>query len=174
VDFPKVTNPTNIALKRSGAEMADTGGRENDFKLLTSYQSFSTEVVRISLLGIGAVGTLYTLKPEESPTGLANATVQCTFIAALIALAAAVTFALLHRYCATDFMACQLRLDRLRNAPPANLTPEEVEVKIQAEKRSRRIVSCLSFLTIWGGPVFMAIGAICLAFAFGRIIILRS
>jgi hypothetical protein len=147
---------------------------EEDFKLLDLYHSFSAEVVRVSLLAIGAVGTLYTLKPGEGPVVLRNLSVQHSFICSIGAFGVAIALSLLHRYWATDFMACQIRLDRLRSDPPVYMSAQAVESEIRDEVSARRKASRCSKWTVWGGPLFMAIGAACLAYAFGCIVRIRA
>jgi hypothetical protein len=148
--------------------------REEDFQLLEHYQAFSAEVVRVSLLAIGAVGALYAIKPADSPLGLGRTEVKCLFYLSLSAFGVAIALSLLHRYVATDFMACQVNLDRLRLAPPAHKSSQEIEKEILEEEKARDTASRLAKRTVCVGPLFLAIGAAFLALAFGFIVGYRA
>jgi hypothetical protein len=146
---------------------------EEDFKLLDHYQAFSAEVVRVSLLAIGAVGALYAIKPDDSPLGLGRTEVKWLFCLSLSAFGVAIAISLLHRYVATDFMACQVNLDRLRLAP-AHKSSKEIEKEIREEEEARDTASRWAKWTVYAGPLFLAIGAACLALAFSCIVRYRA
>ena len=96
------------------------------------------------------------------------------FNSSLIAFGLATAVSLMHRYWATDFMACQVALDRLRLAPPAHKSSQEIEKAILEEEKARDKASRWAKRTVYAGPCFLAIGAACLAIAFGRIVNLRA
>jgi len=154
--------------------MASDRPREADFKLLEHYQAFSVEVARVSLLAIGGVGALYSLKLGEGPAVLGETDIKWSFILGLGSFGAAIAFALFHRYFATEFMACQVRLDRLRTDPREGLTPDEVEALIKTELGSRLRASRRATRAVWAGPLFLALGAACLAYGFGCIVYRRT
>jgi len=60
--------------------------RDHDFDLLERFQGVSAEFVRLSLLGIGAVGLLFTLEPGKQPAGLASPAPKICFGIALFVL----------------------------------------------------------------------------------------
>jgi hypothetical protein len=148
--------------------------RDQDFKLLEHYIAFSAEVLRVSLLAIGAIGALYTIKIADSPAELGATTVKCSFGLSLTAFGIAIACSLAHRYWATDFMACQVALDRLRSSPPSYKTTQQIEEEIKCNTAARRTASRWSKCTIWTGPLFLAAGAASLAFAFGVIVMNRG
>jgi hypothetical protein len=85
-----------------------------DQDLLDRYIKFSEELLRLSLLAIGAVGFLVTnfvlkASPEQPGTeALALLRVKLALSAALAFFLVACAAALLHRYFATDGFACHV------------------------------------------------------------------
>jgi hypothetical protein len=75
---------------------------------------------------------------------------------------------------ATEFMACQVNLDRLRLAPPAHKSSQEIEEQIREEEEARNTASRWAKRTVRAGPLFLAIGAACLALAFVCIVSYRA
>ena|SRR5688572_12135772 len=135
----------------------------DDFKVLDRYQAFSTEVLRLGLLGIGAIGVLVVGGKGISPLVTATSTSILTKIAILLSLsgfAAACAFALCHRYWSTDAMACLKKLSDLREMR------EPDESKITAEFTGMERAFDLSTRSIGRSAVALAVGAIALAITF--------
>ena len=80
----------------------------DDFSLLDRYQSFSSEVVRLSLVLLGAFGALLTLEKgagvDMARTLGRDPTARHLCMAGLAALLLAISVALLHRYASSDAM----------------------------------------------------------------------
>ena len=130
---------------------------KNDLELLDRYQAFSSEILRIALLGLSGLGVLVTsllIVVKKGATDVVrdvpNGAKHWVMVSALtFGLAAAA--ALLHRYFSTNSMACHLRILRLEleGSRPS---------KLGKEKTERRIM-------LVGSTVFIAAAPLALAFA---------
>lgn len=90
---------------------------KGDLELLDRYVSFSAEIVRVSLLGLAAIGFYlkeFVAPPASStPAGIAATWFFTLLGSAGFMLAVAVGCGLLHRYYATDGLASHLKALRL-------------------------------------------------------------
>jgi hypothetical protein len=140
-----------------------------DFELLDRYQNFSSEILRLSLIGIGAYAFL--LKEANSIfLSIAGASVIkwfSVFSIFLFALAAACSLA--HRYYSSDFMAYHIRYLRIKKIlkdPPEELSQNDKDnapaVAID-EKSERDAILQLCEVMIASSALFLGLGTICLA-----------
>ena len=85
-----------------------------DFELLDRSQNFSSEILRLSLIGIGAYAFLlkeanvYFLKIKATPE------IKWISVLSILLFAFAVDCSLLHRYYSSDFMAYHIRYLRIK------------------------------------------------------------
>lgn len=142
------------------------GSFEHDLSISDRYQSFSAEILRLSLLGIAGIGFLLAnlfVKDSNNPSYKAfvsSIDIKWYLSASLICLGGAVGFALLHRYFSTDSIACHLRYIRFEKN---GLRDHELAVK---EEKSRNWGFSLSYWFLWCAALFLGAGAIFLAVAF--------
>lgn len=112
-------------------------GYKPDLELLDRYVGFSSEIVRVSLLGLAAIG--FYLKEFAAPgapplsSGIAAAWFLMLIGAAGFLLAMAVACGLLHRYYATNGLASHIKYMRLSQG---NAEPQDAE--FAAKLRNRR------------------------------------
>ncbi len=116
-----------------------------DFAVLDRYQAFTTEVLRLSLLGLAGYGFLIsnvvfrTLPNNDQRFLKAFNDNQLLWAAGIVALGIAAASALAHRYYSTDCMTHfvrRIRLsERLTSATEGRLN-DELEDTIQKEERS--------------------------------------
>jgi len=128
-----------------------------DFELLDRYQTFSSEILRLSLLGITAIGFLLSL--DEKSIGqkrlaavLSNPGLRHILIASVILLGGASAFALVHRWVSSDSMYFQLKIYR------GSKNPED------ARRRDR--LFDISSWSILLAPFFLGLAVITLGLAF--------
>ena len=110
---------------------------EADFAILDRYQGFSGEIVRISLVILGALGLalvadkqgslLHSVGPKFLKDLPLHAMEGCAFFCAL-----ATVFALRHRYISADAMTTLIQRDR------------ESQKDLDIGKRTRQLDHCLS------------------------------
>ncbi len=117
-----------------------------DFNILDKYQSFSSEILRLALLGLAVYGFLITDVIFKISKGdklmFLQAFIQhknLLFSGALILLGAALA-ALLHRYYSTDCMTHFVRRFRLRKklaalGPQESMSDEEKEELMNLEEK---------------------------------------
>jgi hypothetical protein len=135
----------------------------DDFELLDRYQSFSAEVLRLAVLGIGAIGFLIaTAKDGGSlldPAAINEGT-KTGILLALGAFALSCALALGHRYFSTDSMACLKKLEGLREeAVPdqERITSEKAALRRAFRHSTRLIALCV---------LALGVGSMALALAF--------
>jgi hypothetical protein len=139
---------------------------EQDVAVNDRHQSFSAELLRLSLLGVGGVG--YIAANSLSERGLHGTGLQMGTTAKWLVLFAAVTFglsagsALSLRYISSDLLAFQLRIVRLQlRGGPGDLSIAEAE----EARRNRRLKVTRPLLV--ASSAFLALGAaIFIAFLF--------
>jgi hypothetical protein len=133
---------------------------EHHFGLLAHYQKHSSELLRISLIGLAATGIMLGFAPADAQSPFAAALLhdpaRLTVVAAIICFALAAAFALRHRYYSTDSMASlldALRYAQHRSKISASETKsyKEEEDKVRAElhvdfHRSDRCLKCSASL----------------------------
>lgn len=130
---------------------------EHDVTVLDRYLAYSTELIRLGLLGIAAIGYLITTDPFSGPARR-NAVRGALWIA-LVAFGIAVAAGLFHRHAAPKGLADHLRL--LRETNDADKEPHR-----QSRNRKFKISSLLLAIS----AVSLCIGAIAAAYAFGLVL----
>lgn len=156
-----------------------------DLAVLDRYQSFSSELLRLSLLGITGYGFLITNTVFKSSSASGNLTPSTpsyvlTYLlplgAAMLGLSAAT--ALGHRYFSTDCITHYVRrlrlLKRKGNLPEGGTESESTAKIIFAEETSLENDLRLCKWLLWAASVFLIIGAASVAWAFAATIRLQS
>lgn len=150
-----------------------------DMVLHDRYQSFSAELLKLSLAGIGVVGFFLTLIAGDKTHSFQNIVNDSFFktfcILSLVSLAGAVAFALLHRFFASDGMFHHIRAIKLmilfEQGYQVNL--DEVcknngsiqdEIIKDESRRNKKFRRAGSFLVLSG--FFLALGAALLGAVF--------
>ena len=137
---------------------------KDDLGVLDRYQAFSSEVLRISLLALSGLGALIfkIFFDKDFPTsGFQSPFVRIGIMTASVAFGVAAAAALLHRYCSSDSMSCQLQLLRLEKVRE-RLTPvnDELTQKIVRERRNRNRMLTISAWSTLVCTVSTAIGGL--------------
>jgi hypothetical protein len=143
---------------------------EHDMAVSSKYQTFSSEVLRLSLLGIAAIGFLLTntLFKETSSSNQTNqssvvlpAEFRYLVSLSLICLGVSVGFALLHNFFSADTLAWHLSIIRreLRKA-------EGDDAAADKERERRRKYLTREFRFKVASGVFLWLGAVVLAVSF--------
>ena len=144
------------------------------------YQNFSSEILRLSLIGIGVYAFLFkeifAKKPEEAKY-LAEFVQRSRLnkyliVVSIISFAIAATCTLVHRYYSSDLMAYHIRYLRIKkylsDAPESfNGTPDEkaaLEVA-REEKEDRDVILQLCEFMIACSAIFLGLGAVFIAVA---------
>lgn len=147
-----------------------------DLTLLQRYQEFSAELLRLSLIGISAIGFAISMLFKDAvtagpmaiiikaPTANQSCWIQGLLIAALGALATSAASSLMHRYLSTDAMACQLRALRLHGRYVDDLG----EAKRETAERKWRLEWSRTALAV--AAAALAVGAISLVIAMAIVI----
>lgn len=134
----------------------------DDVTILDRYQSFSAEILRLSLLGVGVIGFLVTTAVQKTEpciqrvVSLSSPGVRYLLIVSLGAFGFAAAFALIHRYYSTESMACHLALERLSSGDSGR----------EEEKKARDIAFQISGFAIAAAPISLVVGATSIAVAF--------
>lgn len=76
-----------------------------DFEIADRYMNFSSELLRLSLLGITGLGTLLLLQFREQAPVQFSLSIKTWMLGSILCWSAAASFALAHRYFASDSMA---------------------------------------------------------------------
>ena len=135
---------------------------EHDLAVSNKYQSFSTELLRLSLLGIAAIGFLVAnILAKDVPHS--NSYLKYSLSISLACLGLSAGCALLHGYASADAIAYQLgalrrEVRRSKDKDDVNRAKEE---KKKMWKSFRREIG----LTIVSG-IFLWLGAVALAISF--------
>lgn len=143
------------ATYETGETILSEPAYKHHFELLDRYQAFSAEVVRLSLLSIGAVGFFLSAKTgiaESIAWAMVDSRPRPLTMGALAAFTLAGALGLLHRYVSSDVMYYLLRAFR------RPLKEEEVKARDRMFDWSER--------TIIGAPLCLALGVAMLAIAF--------
>src|SRR6267143_5936820 len=143
---------------------------DHDLLVLDRYQSFSAELLRLSLAGIAGVGFLIVDTSLKIPSN--KPAFQYSLYGSLICLGLSAAFALLHRYFSTDSISYHLNLLR-RDIRQASATKSESGKDIKGdaeraeeEKHGRRKRLKWSELVIYLSGAFLWLGAIALVVFF--------
>ena len=157
---------TNLT-KQLGHQPIPDGTFEHDLAVQERYQNFSAELLRLSLLGIGAIGfiSINTILGGNDDRIPLPDVVRITTIFALISFGLAAIAALIHRYCITDMLSWQIQSLRrdVRNT-------EKDKLQSEKDRNMRYLRFKISKHSIVLSAVFLAIGGLSLAFGFGFII----
>ncbi len=114
----------------------DESAYKADFEISQRYINFSAELLRISLLAIGAYLTLV-LAVLKSPANVGIVTQSLLFPFSIALFGVCSGAALAQRYFATDSLSCQIRFLRLLNATQTTggNTPGALSPAADAEKK---------------------------------------
>ena len=149
---------------------------KSDLAVTEKYQAFSSELLRISLIGIAAIGFFY----EKLSTNilfekqlLFSITIKEVLIVSLVLLATSSAFALAHRYYSSDCIAYMISTLRYTNAAQNESLGKERQSHFMTESKKERKIRnklfklCKYFLAI--SAIAMALGAfgIVVSFSFG-------
>lgn len=133
---------------------------EHDLSVSDKYQSFSAELLRLALLGVGAIGFLisnFVLQREAATNLKSSSGLKPYLVLSLISLGISAACALLHRYFGPDSLACHLEALRLMLR---NNAGDRKNAEKQEEARDRRFKFCARILFasatfLWVGAVFL-------------------
>lgn len=129
---------------------------DRDFTVSDGYQAFSAELLRLALLGVGAIAFLLVqLDPgtNDTPSLIRQnlAALKPWLYVALACLGVCSATALGHRYCSNDGLACHVKYLRLRQRGQG-----EDDAQVQTERYWRKV--------LWRtGTWLLAIAALTLA-----------
>lgn len=143
---------------------------EHDFAMLTKFQEYSAELLRLALLGISAIGLGVSQvlfgKPEEMPVLIAQwPSARWWLIGSLVAFTLAAFAALFHRYVSSDSLSWHLQaMRRLESGDPQHLE----RAKTETEMRYRKFR--LSKISLRAAATGLAIGAATLSLALVSVI----
>ena len=174
--FKELFGKQKLDLNLGGVKI-DAEQIKSDFEVLDRYQNFSSEMLRLSLLGIGALAFLLkevfaTSKPDEVNRYinliLTTPNIKSLVSISIVLFAIAAACALCHRYYSSDSMAYHIRYLRLKelaktSPPPPNL--QEVEKETASEKERRDSSLVFGGVLIACSAIFLGLGAILLAIA---------
>jgi len=149
------------ASKDLGLQALEEDLYKADMELLDKYQSFSSELLRLSLSGIGAIGILLGLFLKDLGQSI-EVFARISIIASAVCFGACVISSLLHRYYSTEGMFYHIRSLRV------NLQgiPDE---KDSSKKRNANYK--FSSKALWAAALFLILAAFCLCISFGVILV---
>ncbi len=158
----------NLGLNLGRIEIKENQVK-SDFQIIDKYQSFSAEILRLALIGIGAYA--YLLKDSNSifRTDSITPAIKVLSIISIVSFALAVVSTLIHRYYSSDFMAYHIRYLRLKEYeenPLEEQTPEimcKVKTEAETEAEDRNDILQLCEVMIASSAIFLGLGTICLA-----------
>jgi hypothetical protein len=146
-----------------------------DFQIADKYQGFSSELVRLSLLGIAGYGFLFAQLPPESAAAAFLGELKRSLpllTTGIICLGVASGAALAHRFFSTDCLTHQVTILRLlRRGENAEYTSEEkVEntTLLETERRDQQADLRRCRLLIVASAAFLFAGAGIAVAAFAR------
>ena len=166
-DEPPNQTPEPNRDKSLGVIAVPDSTVEHDFDIQSRYQDFTSEILRLSLLGISAVGyiVLKYLFPDKEPSTNVPDEARTPFVIALIAFGLASVASLLHRYVSVDSLSWHLQAIRkeLRGA-----SGDASSAKEDRKRRySRFLISRYAVIAAAGS---LGVGACTLAYAFYTLI----
>jgi hypothetical protein len=138
---------------------------EHDFAMLTKFQEFSAELLRLALLGISAIALavskwLFSKSDEMTLAAAHLAVARPWLILALVAFSIAAFAALYHRYASADSMSWHLQaMRRFQSGEPDQI----VKARNESAQRFRRFKWSQNALRI--STVTLGLGASALAIA---------
>ncbi|NTX09119.1 hypothetical protein [Myxococcus sp. CA040A] len=131
---------------------------EADLAVHDRYQSFSGEVLRLALLGIGAIGFFLSKEGRFSLTGEARLSgVRESLWACLIAFGVACACALAHRYWSTEGVAALVDRDRKKHKNPADPRIEAADALMNSSFERSSFFIAASAFTLGGGAIALAV-----------------
>lgn len=143
--------------KTLGTVELKSGTFEHDIAVVDRFQRFSTELLRISLIGISAIGyVIFRMPLDEAGLGLRDSpTAKSLVIVSLVCLGIAASSALLHRYPSTDSISWHLQsMRRYSRGAEDDLETAERDRELRhsqarAASRSLRLsVTCLAISAV--------------------------
>ena len=141
-----------------------------DFELLDRYQKYSSEILRLSLIGIGAYAFLLKEGNGDFFRRIANNPTSKYFsVGSIASFALAVACTLIHRYYSSDFMAYHIRFLRIKEIltnPPEWLTQADKDnatMVAEKEKSNRNAIAQLCEVMIGASAIFLGMGTLGLA-----------
>ncbi|HEV7844106.1 MAG TPA: hypothetical protein VGO69_10450 [Pyrinomonadaceae bacterium] len=146
----------------------DEGTMKCDFQLTDKYQGYSSELLRLPLLGIGVFGFL--LKENFINAG-SNGAIKFMLSFSAVCFALAAALALFHRYVSTDSIATHIRYLRLEKSidPKTSIFDEKDKRYLLQERYKERVYwrrdLKLSDWSLKSSAILLGLGASCLAFA---------
>ena len=174
---PKERSNLNLNL---GNVVIDENRIKPDFQILEKYQNFSSEILRLSLIGVGAYAFLFkeifAKKPEEAKPLVElvqkSPLNKYLIVAGIIFFAMAAACTLVHRYYSSDLMAFHIRYLRIKKyisdaheifeeTPKGTATLEEA----REEKEDRDVILQLCEFMIACSAIFLGLGVVCTAVA---------
>ncbi len=142
----------NLKAKCSLSEIKEDTYKA-DIALLGRYQAYSSELLRLSLAGIGFIGFLVTHKLLENE----GIFVKLSFIFSVALFGLSAAFALAHRYYSSDGIYYHLRA--IRNNSCDNDVKKDTDLRNTQYDKSECYLR-LSAVTLGFGASFLAIGII--------------
>jgi hypothetical protein len=159
----KKTHPLDVNL--GDVEIPDTQIKY-DFELLDRYQSFSAEVLRLSLIGLGAYAFLLKDAGNTYFIAIRNAPLlKWLSVFGLVFFALACAASLVQRYYSSDVMAYHMRYLRLKKRPNLGPVPTGLKNETKLEKESRDLGLQLCEVAIGGSALFLGLGTVLTAIA---------
>jgi len=161
----KITPDINL-----GQYEIDTERLSSDFEVLDKYLRFSSELLRLSLLGIAALAFLLkemftACKPDQINRNVAVISGSRSMRVSIVFFAIAAASALAHRYYSSDSMACQIRYLRLKKAADSDNKIDAIEKEKDSEKEKRDSLFVLGGVLLALSTISLGLGAIFLAVA---------
>ena len=138
---------------------------KSDMDVTEKYQAFSSEILRIALIGIAAIGFFYDKLGAHflfNKIILISLTVKDMLIASLILLAISSSFSLAHRYYSSDSLAYILSSLRYAKAADNELLDLDrkahffTKAEIERKMRNRLFKRCKYYLAI--STISLALG----------------
>jgi hypothetical protein len=146
-----------------------------DFALAERYQGFSTEVVRLALLGIAGYGFMFATLLTTGDTSIPHAfrmlpSFRVSLGCGLVAFGLATGTALAHRYYSTDCLTHHVTLLRLlKKQSSIHPSPEsegELRIRMASEQTKLRSDLRLSGVLLVASISLLFLGAAAVAFTF--------
>jgi hypothetical protein len=146
----------------------DTERLSSDFEVLDKYLSFSSELLRLSLLGIAALAFLLkemftASQPDQINRYVAVISGSRSMRVSIVFFAIAAASALAHRYYSSDSMACQIRYLRLKKAADSDKKNDAIQKEKNSEKEKRDSLLVLGGVLLALSTISLGLGAIFLA-----------
>jgi hypothetical protein len=152
----------NLDLNLGRIELSDAE-LKYDFELTDRYQNFSSEVLRLSLIGIGVYAFLLKEVGGFSSTLKASPSGRWFSVASIFLFALATACSLVHRYYSSDSMAVHIRYLRLKKVLSHGTNDENVALEASHEKSERNAMFQLCEVMIGCSAASLGLGTAFLA-----------